>query len=447
MTSGLFPEFPKGHILTAQNSYEIIQPFKTGGFGTTYLARDTSYDETDEGGIVIVKQLNPHNSCPIEDAERCFRKEAQALRQLGNKHNRIPDLLFSSFSQPYFYLILEYIEGNNLREEFDTLVQKKKSWDEQKAREFLVDTLQTLDFMHGNNFKQITIIHRDLKPENLIRRETDQKIVIVDFGIVKIISGLETGKPETYTTLLGKSRPYTAPEIEAINPVTVRGSDLYSLGVITIEFLTGKTISQLSVSTLETVHQIWHRVKDQFDPSLGNLVSRMVHQEYDDNHRFQTAQEVLIELGVDTIPILYQRLYRLLSQQQWQNANDETNKIIRKVAQETSIPSLNFRGLGLFPRETLRKLDELWMEQSGGHYGFSIQRKILEEHHNNCELLGQLVGWKNDGKWLNIEALRQNSSEDCPQGYFPFVESFFEDDNSLTLLPERCERLFSRISI
>ncbi len=122
------------------------------------------------------------------------------------------------------YLVQEYIEGENLEQE----LQSEGVFNEEKIKHLLLEILPILDFIHAKR-----VIHRDIKPANIIRRRSDNKIILVDFGASKFmpIANLSlTG------TVIG-SPGYIAPEQS--NGKAINSSDLYSLGVTCIYLLTG----------------------------------------------------------------------------------------------------------------------------------------------------------------------------------------------------------------
>lgn len=163
----------KGKILGSR--YLVLEYIAEGGFGKTYLAEDTQLPGKD---LCIVKQLAPSFNAPklLEIARRLFKTEATALHSLGH-HPQIPELLAYFEEAEKFYLVQQYISGQTLDKE----LIPKQSWSAARVIDLLKDCLNILKFIHEKG-----VIHRDLKPANLIRRDTDGKIVLVDFGTVKI---------------------------------------------------------------------------------------------------------------------------------------------------------------------------------------------------------------------------------------------------------------------
>ena len=176
-----------GRIL--KQRYEIIETIGAGAFGSTYIAIDRDFPGKPNR---VVKHLCPLNEDPeaLEIAQRLFETEAEVLSRLG-EHDRIPRL-FSYFEEDNeFYLVQELIAGLNLTQEF----QPGKKWSESETVDFLSELLSVLSIVHKND-----IIHRDIKPANIMRRQVDNKLVLIDFGAVKEVLTVDK-KGETTTVV------------------------------------------------------------------------------------------------------------------------------------------------------------------------------------------------------------------------------------------------------
>ena len=173
----------KGKILGSR--YRVIEYIAEGGFGRTYLAEDTLLPDKD---FCVVKQLAPSFSAPklLAIARRLFETEAKVLHSLGH-HAQIPELLAYFEEAEKFYLVQQYIKGRTL----DTELTEGKVWKTERVIELLRDCLNILQFIHEQG-----VIHRDIKPSNLIRRHSDRKIVVVDFGTVKEVLQGQTTLPQ-----------------------------------------------------------------------------------------------------------------------------------------------------------------------------------------------------------------------------------------------------------
>lgn len=218
------------------NRYEIINPLGSGGFGETFLARDTQMPSQ---RLVVIKHLKPafqNSHSSTELIENLFQKEAAVLEELGNHCSQIPQL-YSYFSEEgEFYLVQEYIEGKNLSQ-----VGQIKP---EHATVILSSLLNTLKYVHSKN-----IIHRDIKPENIILRDSDRLPVLIDFGAVKETMGVVTlGSGSTVSSVVVGTRGFMAPEQTAGRPVF--STDLYALGLTIIYALTQRLPIEFSISQL-----------------------------------------------------------------------------------------------------------------------------------------------------------------------------------------------------
>lgn len=260
--------------------YEIIKKLGSGGFSETYLARDWDFPGTP---LCVVKQLKPHSSKPwiLQTARRLFESEAAVLARLGF-HPQIPQLMAHFEENEQFYLVQEFVAGEPLSEELRT----GKRWSEAEAIAFLQDVLGILLFVHQQN-----VIHRDLKPANLIRRSLDGRFVLIDFGSVKRMSALVANASEPTELTIAIGAPAYMP-IEQLRGKPNFNSDLYALGKIVIQGLTGVAPEGLSEDpeTGEVVWQEWTQVSEAF----ATLVERMVR--WSDHQRYQSADEVLADL-------------------------------------------------------------------------------------------------------------------------------------------------------
>lgn len=253
--------------------YQIVRSLASGAFGETFLAKDT---QLPDHPWCVVKQLKPQSDPQSwQIATRLFDTEARSLYQLG-KHAQIPQL-FAHFSENnQFYLVQEYIEGHPLGEE--TILGKQ--WEEIAVIEFLEDVLSTLAFVHQHN-----VIHRDIKPDNLIRRKGDNKIILIDFGAVKQIINLSN--PQNQPKTIGIGTPgYMSNEQNLGKPTF--SSDIYSVGMIAIQMLTGYYPTQLVDSQTGEIH--WQN-KVKTTPKFTDILVKMSHPDF--QQRYPSATEAL----------------------------------------------------------------------------------------------------------------------------------------------------------
>ena len=260
--------------------YQIIKHLGGGGFGETFIAHDTHLPGKPE---CVVKKLKMRSTDPstLETARRLFDTEAQVLHRLGN-HNQIPQLLAYFEENQEFYLVQEFIAGHDLYQEITPGEQQ----DQQQVIDLLIEILQILNFVH-----QQQVIHRDINPGNILRREQDSKLVLIDFGAVKKISTqIFTPQGKTKSTVAIGTPGYISAEQAQGSPKF--SSDIYALGIIGIQALTGLTPEELERD--EDTHEIIWRSKVQVSPELAQILDTMVR--YDFRQRFASAAIVLESL-------------------------------------------------------------------------------------------------------------------------------------------------------
>ncbi|MBD2537505.1 serine/threonine-protein kinase [Coleofasciculus sp. FACHB-SPT36] len=266
---------------TLSGRYQIIKHLGGGGFGQTYLAEDQQLPGNPQ---CVVKQLKPkaNDSLTLEVARRLFDREVQVLYRLGN-HNQIPQLLAHFEEEQEFYLVQEFIEGHELKQELPVGKQLREDF----VIVLLQDLLEVLAFVH-----QQDVIHRDIKPSNLIRRKQDGKLVLIDFGAVKEV-GTETvsSSGETTLTVVIGSPGYMANEQLSGKPRF--SSDIYAVGMLGIQALTGLPPSQLPEDSRNS-EILWRDrlpVGTRYSVPLLDVLDKMVR--YDYRQRYQTAIEAL----------------------------------------------------------------------------------------------------------------------------------------------------------
>ncbi len=269
--------------LLLRERYRAINGIGQGGFGKTFQAVD---EDKPSKPYCVIKQFFPsaQGTATLEKAAELFKEEATRLDSLG-KHPQIPEL-YAYFTGPdnRQYLVQEYVEGQNLEKE----LKEQGIFNEEKIRHLLEELLPVLEFIHGKQ-----VIHRDIKPENIIRRKSDNKLVLVDFGAAKLVTPLNRS---VTGTIIG-SAEYVAPEQS--NGKAVNGSDLYSLGVTCLYLLTG--VSPFDLFDVGEHEWIWRQflVNNPVSDDLGNVLDKLV--EFGTKKRYQSAEEVLLSLNLRSL--------------------------------------------------------------------------------------------------------------------------------------------------
>ncbi|BAZ48643.1 serine/threonine protein kinase [Nostoc sp. NIES-4103] len=301
-----------GKIL--RQRYKIIKKLGSGGFAEAYLAEDLDIPGNPKPKCVV-KWLNPkvmNQNIPHIDNLRLFQQEAETLYKLGHSHNQIPKLYAYFEHRQKFYLVQEFIDGHDLSQE----ITSGKPWSENETIKFLEEILEVLAFVH-----QHKIIHRDIKPSNIMRRKRDGKLILIDFGFVKPI----TASGVLNSTIPIGSRGYTPTEQARGRPHF--SSDIYALGITTIQALTGID-DPIHLSEDNNGEIVW-RDRTQVSDALAKILTKMVRYHF--SERYLSASETLQALMltvVNLLPSIADWLLPLKIYQKWGYVDQRTGKVL-----------------------------------------------------------------------------------------------------------------------
>jgi tRNA A-37 threonylcarbamoyl transferase component Bud32 len=266
----LAPHFPQ---------LEILECLGRGGMGVVYKARQKSLNR-----LVALKLLAPERVDDPQFAAR-FEKEAQALAALN--HPNIVSVHDFGRAGGFYFLLMEFVDGINLRQ----LLQAKRLTP-QEALSIVPPVCDALQCAHDHG-----IVHRDIKPENLLIDKAGT-VKIADFGIAKIVhsSSLappdESGAPQTDAATLPFGTPdYAAPEQHDSSVTTDHRADIYSLGVVLYEMLTGERPQRDFVPPSKRV---------QVDIRIDEIVLRALEKAPE--LRFATAAEFRTQVQAAVAP-------------------------------------------------------------------------------------------------------------------------------------------------
>ncbi|BAB73958.1 protein kinase domain-containing protein [Anabaena sp. FACHB-709] len=257
--------------------YQIRQMLGGGGFGKTYIALDTQRPGQPK---CVVKHFQPvtHNPEFMETARRLFTSEAETLERLGH-HDQIPRLLAYFEEHQEFFLVQEFIDGHSLKAE----MPPNQPWTEKKVIILLQQALDILQFIHLHK-----VIHRDIKPENILRRLHDGKLVLIDFGAVKEVqTQISAISGQTEMTVAIGTPGYMS--LEQFRGKPRLNSDIYSLGIVCIQALTGVHPRELAEDPVSG-EVLWQN-SAEVSPVLASVLSKMVINNF--KLRYQSATEVL----------------------------------------------------------------------------------------------------------------------------------------------------------
>jgi formylglycine-generating enzyme required for sulfatase activity len=257
--------------LLIQDRYRALRIIGQGGFGKTFLAQDEGKPSKPK---CVIKQFIYDDPATLREAQRLFEQEAVRLDDLG-KHPQIPELLAHCEQEGRQYLVQEFIDGENLLQE----LKRAGRFSEVKIKELLLDLLPVLQFIHAGQ-----VIHRDIKPENIIRRRSDGRLVVVDFGAAKMAS--QTALQKTGTTI--GSAGYAAPE-QAFGKALF-ASDIYSLGVSCLHLITN--VNPLTMyDPVEGFAWRDFLVNQRVSNELGQVLDKMTQPSV--KQRYQSVAETL----------------------------------------------------------------------------------------------------------------------------------------------------------
>jgi serine/threonine protein kinase len=239
---------------------EIVECLGRGGMGVVYKARQKSLNR-----VVALKLLAPERVADAKFAKR-FAHEAQALATLN--HPSIVTVYDFGQAGGFFYLLMEFVDGVNLRQ-----AMKAGRFTPEQALAIVPPVCEALQYAHEHG-----IVHRDIKPENLLLDRAG-RVKIADFGIAKIL-GVESSSAGIPESQPAGTPQYMAPEQKAHHGTDHR-ADIYSLGVVIYEMLTG----ELPEDKLQPPSR-----KVQIDVRLDAIVVRAL--EKTPELRYQTAGEL-----------------------------------------------------------------------------------------------------------------------------------------------------------
>ena len=263
---------------TIAGRYELEEVVGHGGMSSVYRAHDSLLER-----YVALKVLHQQYNEDEDFVER-FKREARSVAQL--QHPNIVTVIDRGEEDGRQYIVFEFIDGENLKE----LVVRKGRLDVHDALEIALEVAQGLAFAHEHG-----LVHRDVKPQNVLLNG-DGRAKVTDFGIARSLD-VEHGMTQT-GTVLGTSN-YIAPEQASGQPVDAH-TDVYSLGVVLYEMLTGdvpfpgenfvavamKHIQEPSPSVLDVRGDVPLRIAEMVDRAL----------EKDPEHRFPTMNAFAAEI-------------------------------------------------------------------------------------------------------------------------------------------------------
>ncbi|MEA4896579.1 MAG: Stk1 family PASTA domain-containing Ser/Thr kinase [Oscillospiraceae bacterium] len=263
-----------GQIL--DNRYEILEVIGSGGMAVVYKALCHRLNR-----YVAIKVLKDEFACDSEFREH-FRAESQAVAMLS--HPNIVSVYDFSRDSDCQYIVMELLEGITLKQ----YMQKKGVLSWKEALHFATQIARALSHAHSKG-----IVHRDIKPQNIMVVK-DGNIKVADFGIAHLQNESSAEMPETMGSI-----HYISPEQVHGDPVDAR-ADIYSLGVVMYEMLTGKlpyegdTVEAIAVQHFGQMLTLPGDIKPDIPVQLENITLKAMAAEL--SERYQSADELLNDL-------------------------------------------------------------------------------------------------------------------------------------------------------
>ncbi len=257
------------------NRYEIVGQVGTGGMSDVYKAKDHAL-----GRYVAIKVLKSEFSEDTNFVSK-FRTEAQSAAVL--EHPNIVNIYDVGSENGIHYIVMEYVEGITLK----TYIEKKGQLTYKEALSIAIQVGRGIQAAHAKN-----IVHRDIKPQNIII-STDGKVKVTDFGIARAVS-----ENTIHSDVMG-SVHYASPE-QARNGYVSNRSDIYSLGIVMYEMVTGR----VPFDGDSTVAVAIQHLQDEMDPpskyapnlpiSLEIIIQKCTQKSPD--RRYDSMESLLIDL-------------------------------------------------------------------------------------------------------------------------------------------------------
>jgi eukaryotic-like serine/threonine-protein kinase len=265
---------------TIHSHYKIIKFLGMGRSGLTYLGENL--DLPDRPPCLIKKFQcgeDPEMADPL--IGKLFEAQACIYQKVG-RHPHIPTLLAKFEEDGSRYLVSEYINGDLLSEELAT----GSIWSQIQVFDFLIDMVDMLDFIHSFKY-----IHQDINPKNIIRRKNDGRFTSIGFSAVKDLGSVwhQISKHDDRYINISIGTPGYIPYEQEQNSAQFN-SDIYAVGVIAIQALTG----EFPILKDARTHELKWRDGIKIDLRLMNIIDRMVRP--DRRNRYQSAAEVLSDL-------------------------------------------------------------------------------------------------------------------------------------------------------
>ncbi|TYO97381.1 Stk1 family PASTA domain-containing Ser/Thr kinase [Desulfallas thermosapovorans] len=264
------------------NRYEILEKLGGGGMAIVYKSRDTFLNR-----FVTIKVLRPEFTSD-EDFIRRFRREAQAVASLS--HPNIVNIHDVGQEDGIHYLVMEYIQGDNLK----AIIRKNGQLRPEHAVRIAIQVCEALEHAHENH-----IVHRDVKPHNILITD-DGRAKLTDFGIAMEATSATITRTDT---IMG-SVHYLSPE-QARGETATTKSDIYAVGILLYEMLTGKqpysgdSPIAVAIKHIQETPQPVDEVNPGVPAELAEVVMRAMEKQPEDRYKSAAELARYLELALE----------------------------------------------------------------------------------------------------------------------------------------------------
>ncbi|MGF1505063.1 MAG: protein kinase [Anaerolineae bacterium] len=260
---------------TLNGRYHLVEQIGSGGMAVLYKAEDADLQRT-----VAVKVLRPSLVNDPEFVER-FKREARSAANMSHPNIVTVHDVGQDGSQTH-YIIMEYVPGQNLKQ----LIKARGAFEIDAALAIIIEVCKGVGYAH-----RAGLVHCDIKPQNILVTP-DRRIKVVDFGIARALTAAEDGERES---IVWGSPSYFAPE-QAAGEVPTPASDVYAIGVVLFELLTGRLPfigNNYQDLALQHIHDAPPSIH-QFNPTVPDELVRIVEQTLAKvpSRRYRTADQL-----------------------------------------------------------------------------------------------------------------------------------------------------------
>lgn len=266
--------------------YLLLEKIAAGGMAEVYLAKSTGASGIAK--FLAVKRILPQYSDNAEFIEM-FKEEAKIAVNLN--HSNVVSIFDFGIEKGQFFLVMEYVEGQNLRQVLNHLKKESKHFSIDQIVYIVKEVAGGIDHAHrcldGTTGRPLNITHRDMSPQNIMV-SFEGEVKVVDFGIAKAESQLETTKAGTIKGKFG----YMSPE-QADGQIVDLRTDIFSLGIVLWELLSGERLftSNSEAATLRKIRECQIPPLRKINPSVPSELERICNKALakDKGLRYQTA--------------------------------------------------------------------------------------------------------------------------------------------------------------